>query len=305
MKKLFFILLILFTSITYCQNIISGSVYNSKNNEILPFANIVINGKIGLTTDKNGKYEIKTENIDYTDSVYISYLGYKTFKTTIKSLIKIDTVRLKAISFSIKEVNIRPIDSNNTITYIGPKNFNKDEYINCLNFVNIEYLPHTELIYLKPKQEGKLENIKIYLSKRGKHKTKFRIHLYSVNSSNGKPKTELLTKNFFISSKKGNKWIEINIADQNIIIDTLGFYVGTEVFYTDEKGNYSRRKNGSRIEYHGVEIKKICSFEKNYKTFIKSNMFNKFKWIDPNRPADNTSKIINCFPIIIAGIKYL
>jgi hypothetical protein len=304
MKKLFFILLILFTSRIYCQSIISGSVYNSKNNEILPFANIVVNGKIGLTTDKKGKYEIKTENINYSDSVYISYLGYKTYKTIIKTLLKIDTVRLEAISFNIKEVSINPEIYDIPISYIGPQNLNKDKYISSLNFVKIEYLPHTELIYLKPRKKGKIENIKIYLTKRGEYNTKFRVHLYDVRSDNGKPNKELLTENIFVSSKKGNEWIEINLTDYNIIVDTIGFYVGTEIFYTTTKNTYSRRKEGEKIKYHGAEIKRVCSFEKNYKTYIKSNMYNKDKWME-NKWLISKSKNLSCFPIIIAGIKYL
>src|SRR5690554_1949776 len=312
MKLLLFILSFFTSFQLYCQAVeIKGVVVNESNGEALPFANIVVKEKMGLTTDQNGKFQIIDNKLHPSDSIYISYIGYQSYKTTINQLLQNGTIKLKEKSYQLKEVSINAeLTTVVPVSFIGPHNINVKRYDQLPNSVRADFLPWSELIMLNPKQKGKLENIKIYITKRGKPKTTFRILLYSVNPKNGKPEKTLLSKNIFVTPKKGNEWLEVDLADQNIFVDTLGFFVGTEIFYSNEEGVYHRRVGGNRIEYYGPEIKKLwgitkqsLEFKGSYKLYVKGNMNNKYEWVDPYSAYPNTQKR-RFFPMIVAGIKY-
>jgi hypothetical protein len=82
MQKSFLTALLLITSsILYAQTgIIKGRVYNHKNNEPIPFVNIIIDGKptMGATSDIDGIYVISKVEPGYT-RVVASAVGFKKF----------------------------------------------------------------------------------------------------------------------------------------------------------------------------------------------------------------------------------
>ena len=78
--------LIIFISASICaQNItISGTVYDSDSNELLPGASVIVSGtNVGTTTDFDGKFVL--DNLQPDAEIIVSYLGYEDFKTLVKS----------------------------------------------------------------------------------------------------------------------------------------------------------------------------------------------------------------------------
>ena len=76
-----FLKLIAFAGLVVCafqvraQTEISGSITDAQTGEALPFVNVAFkNGRVGTTTDENGRYSINT-NFP-TDSIIASYVGY-------------------------------------------------------------------------------------------------------------------------------------------------------------------------------------------------------------------------------------
>ena len=63
---------------------IKGRVYNSFNNQPVPFANVLVVGSTtGTTSDENGKYFILDVPVG-THSVRVDYIGYKS--VTVKNV---------------------------------------------------------------------------------------------------------------------------------------------------------------------------------------------------------------------------
>jgi Family of unknown function (DUF5686)/CarboxypepD_reg-like domain len=64
------------------ETIVRGKVTDANSGDPIPFVNVVFWGtSIGTTTDFDGRYEIRSETP--TDSVAVSYIGYKTRKKAI------------------------------------------------------------------------------------------------------------------------------------------------------------------------------------------------------------------------------
>lgn len=103
MKKLLIILF--FPILTYAQNgIIKGRVFNEKNNEPLPFANLIIDGtNIGSTTDLDGNFIFTGIKPGYVKLV-VSTLGFEK-KTTEEFLVT--NARTSNINIPLKEVGIQ------------------------------------------------------------------------------------------------------------------------------------------------------------------------------------------------------
>ncbi|MCX6272411.1 MAG: TonB-dependent receptor [Bacteroidetes bacterium] len=97
----------------WSQNgIIKGRVYNSRNNEAIPFANIIINGilNVGTTSDINGNYAINGVSSGYT-SLVASSVGFEKhvtedFMVTNVHPVIID-IPLTEVSIKLKEVEIK------------------------------------------------------------------------------------------------------------------------------------------------------------------------------------------------------
>ena len=87
---------------------IRGKIIEAGTNEALPFVNINFKGTtVGCISDFEGNYSIETRV--KVDTLVISYIGYKTIKTKIRSgsYQKLDFT-LETESISIDEVTITP-----------------------------------------------------------------------------------------------------------------------------------------------------------------------------------------------------
>ena len=74
---------------TYAQSIVSGVVRDSKTNETIPGANILIVGSnSGTTTDIEGKFSLNVTNPSAT--LVISFVGYKSQKVELKGQSKLE-----------------------------------------------------------------------------------------------------------------------------------------------------------------------------------------------------------------------
>lgn len=104
------------------SNFIYGKVLDSKTKEPLPFASIILqNNNLGVISNLEGDFRIANKTLFHSDSLIISFIGYKDFSIPIKKLMKneTNTILLIPISINITEVNIvasaKKIDSKSII----------------------------------------------------------------------------------------------------------------------------------------------------------------------------------------------
>jgi len=92
--------------------LIKGLVIDGKTRRPLPYSNIfLMNSSTGTVSNSNGRFVIKIGPDDQTDTIGVSYIGYKLATIPLQSL---DTallvVRLFTERFQIKEVIVKPFD---------------------------------------------------------------------------------------------------------------------------------------------------------------------------------------------------
>lgn len=109
MKKIEFTLILLFITVTFHAQKISGKILDENNNPI-PEARIGIeNEKIGNLTDINGNYTIDITNIDETKTLKVIVNEYEPFKVKITDFIKSQNHN---ISLKKKIINLEPVIIN-------------------------------------------------------------------------------------------------------------------------------------------------------------------------------------------------
>ena len=117
------IIYIFYNSSAYTQNSLSGTIYESANNNTLPGASIYFPDlKTGSTADADGKFVINNLPAKKV-SVQITYIGYESIVETIDlSNIKVKDYILTETFTEIKEVVVtglsRSAEANRTATPI-------------------------------------------------------------------------------------------------------------------------------------------------------------------------------------------
>jgi hypothetical protein len=105
-RKLFPVLftLILSYSSSYAQEIIAlkGEIYYKNTNEPISFANISIKGKpVGTTSNELGQFQFYFPKKYLNDTLYISFLGYKTYNGRIDEILKNNKIKFYLDSINI------------------------------------------------------------------------------------------------------------------------------------------------------------------------------------------------------------
>ncbi|MAM18309.1 MAG: DUF5686 family protein [Christiangramia sp.] len=104
MRHFVTILLLLFGVQVFAQAIIRGKVVSRQDNEALPYAEIQVNGNRQILTNIDGSF--KFEIIGDSASVEVSYIGFKTFRTTVYSAVKFVQYSLQPSQEMLQEVMI-------------------------------------------------------------------------------------------------------------------------------------------------------------------------------------------------------
>lgn len=120
MYRLFAILFLFLSLGAIAQNaVIKGKVFNSKNNEAIPFANVVIQGTTtGATTDLDGFYEIKNLNPGLYN-LEVSYVGFKK-----KVVFEVQATNAKA---AVVNIGLEETTTELKTVEITGQGFNKTE----------------------------------------------------------------------------------------------------------------------------------------------------------------------------------
>jgi hypothetical protein len=96
---------------------IRGRVLDKASRDPLPYSSIYLTGKsVGTVTNDNGQFQLRLNSKYLTDTLSVSCIGYRDFKTSVASQINADhDFLLKPDVISIQEVIIRKINPVNLL----------------------------------------------------------------------------------------------------------------------------------------------------------------------------------------------
>lgn len=243
MKKLVIVSLILFSCKAFSQ--IRGVVYDSIDNTPIEYINIwKKNRKIGGTTNSKGEFYM--DNINESDTIVLSCLGYKEKIVFAK---KNDTLYLSPDDYELDEVVIKTSKgtSFNTI-----KNYKKLRKVKNLFFIGKEYqyklalfIPNSE----KTNETSFLKKLVFVSNNSLDYNVKMRISIVSPKED-GSP-SDFFHINELVNISSGVNENEFSFDKEKIIIPKEGFFIVFERFFNEENKLYNKHYEANKklIEY--------------------------------------------------------
>lgn len=113
MKRVFTILglWIGIISVAVATSDVTGVVLDAESGEPLTYATLALsNGAYGVITDEDGTYRLEINDLEMSDTVIISYVGYTSRVRTIAQLQEDGSCQLFPYGLTIDEVVITPLD---------------------------------------------------------------------------------------------------------------------------------------------------------------------------------------------------
>jgi len=203
--------------------VIKGNIKDAKTGETLSYVNVgVINRSIGTVSNDAGEYAITLNNSD-ADSLRFSMIGYKPQAFAVKEL----ATRQGALNISlvpdVKQLAEVKVTNHKWKTAVLG-NTTKSQSTNAGFTTNA--LGHEIGIIIKIKRSPTwLKSFNASLTENNLDSVKLRLNVYSVKD--GMPDRNLLHDNIFVTVKKGQKAIDVDLTPYNIMVED-NFFIGLE-----------------------------------------------------------------------------
>ncbi len=219
--------LLMVCTINAQEVLFEGHVYDTKTKEPIPFVNLsFLNTLKGTSTDEDGHFFIDVPN-DYLErQLHISSLGYNDSIILAKSLYKTKRFEMVEESFELEEVVVTEKLSNTAFlnpiqSYSITSGFasTSTPWVLALYFPNIgaqDKFVDVVTIFIQPTQGF------------DRAAASFRLRIYDIDPSNGKPNNDLLRKSVLLESQKGKDYVSVDLAALQIKVPKEGIYVGLE-----------------------------------------------------------------------------
>jgi len=293
MKIFNIIIFLVLTSILNGQTFtLSNVVVDSKSQEKLPFANImVVNYNIGINSDDEGKFELILPDSLLQESIKISYVGYETLTLSISKAICVKEICLIPKDISLDEIVVKP--TRKKLKIIEINKFNKKD---CLvryspmernPNIMIPTRPHEptiEAIYFPYKDEYrnmKIKEISLRITNYKESSTSFNLRLYE-GDENGIPSKSLLGKNLIIETSKGRETISINLENYQISIPENGIFIGFELLIIDKNMSWGYDNKGTRYTLYSPYLNFTRVEKKEYFWLYSKGEWTKIKQVTPS-----------------------
>ncbi|MFD0749999.1 carboxypeptidase-like regulatory domain-containing protein [Mucilaginibacter calamicampi] len=229
MKRIFsaFLILILSISLAHAQKI-SGWVKDAKTGETLPYVNIGVIGRaVGTVSNDAGKYSI-TLNNNADDSLRFSMIGYKPQAYVIKELATRQGDLNISLVPDVKQLGEVKVTNRKWKTGVLG-NTTKSQSTSAGFHDN--QLGHEIGIIIKTKRSPTwLKRFNASIVKNDLDSVIMRLNVYSVKD--GMPDKNLLHDNIFVTVKKGQKAIDVDLTPYNIMVEDK-FFIGLEWIKTE------------------------------------------------------------------------
>src|SRR5690554_528355 len=267
--------------------IVHGVVIDKNTQQSISNVSVLLDKKQKTVTNSKGKFKLNLNEEEKLNKITFSSLGYKTESVWGRDLMQDghNVVYLEKLQVTLDEVSVFP-KREKIQKKLGPDRNRK--VCNVTFSIYPKSIPTQFAILLKSPALSKLDKVAYFIGNGGQPKTKFRVRIYEKDSVSHLPGKELLKDTIFAKAKRGNRWVEVNLQQYNIIVGEKGFYVAMEIIDIGKDGlkfnKYKQTYNKNlpkirRDTTYGAELLHCQSDEdKVYTTYIKSANEDWFKF---------------------------
>ncbi|RYY36628.1 MAG: carboxypeptidase-like regulatory domain-containing protein [Sphingobacteriaceae bacterium] len=192
--------------------VVEGTIKDAKTGETLPYVNVGIVGKgIGTVTNVDGKFKLDLKG-STADTLKLSMIGYKSQAFITGSYSSGKVVSLQPDVVNLKEVKVKPkkwktaLLGNQTSSKSGNAGFTSNKLGNEIGTI----------IKIK-KSPTLIKKFYANVATAPRDSVKMRLNFYSVKD--GLPDQLLNTQNIFVTLKKDQEQVVIDLEPYNIVAE--------------------------------------------------------------------------------------
>lgn len=224
MKRIYLVALFILPALFAQAQVFEGLVKDAKTNQPLPYVNVGIIGKsVGTVTDSAGRYKLNLGGHD-TDTLKLSMIGYVPLTYQVATFLKNNNIH-KTLSMQpsvtqLKEVRV----SNKKWKDVVLGNATQSKSGNAGFRSNRLGYEMGSIIKIK-KSPTHLKQFNAAIASDVTDSVKLRLNFYSVKD--GLPNELLQHQNIFVTIKKGQESLHVNLEPYDIYVDDK-FFVSLE-----------------------------------------------------------------------------
>ena len=269
--------------------VIKGKITDSKTNEPLPYANLVLLSKNrGVTTNELGIYEFAIHK-DLKDSLLVSYIGYASQKIALHqfkdSAIQDFNIELTENSSLIDEIVLEVKKQKYSATKtLGVKKKKR-------SVVGTQYGSEVvSFIENEKHKKGKISQVDFFVKENSGSQFKtlptyYRIKFYEFDAMRKQPGKLLLHKDILFQPENKTKKISIDVSTYNILYPVNGICIGIETIkpsYITTPKNPMYTTTPSLVWVHGKKLISWTSFMgRKWSKQVRKSVFNKKFYTNP------------------------
>lgn len=283
-KILLIFVFVIVSQIVNGQNKIQGYILDKQTLKPLSYATIgALNQQYGTYTDTSGLFTLYFLNI--TDSLKVSYLGYKSIHVCVQDLQRSTTILIESDPLQLNEVVIKPQKTKKRKLETGyfsdkSKGFLLPHFPLNMNATFIPFPKECEDVIIKSiRFKYKLEGINSPL----------RIRILKV-LDNGEPGDDVVYENIIFKDYKqtGKQIAIVDVSKYNVIMPRNGIFIALE--WIDR----TPEKTDKYLGVHGPAIGTIRAIGPSDSKWI--NSYNHPKWRETSLPWT--------YAIGLSGVNY-
>lgn len=227
MKILALICCFFFVVQSFAQEVISGTIFDSKTRKQVPFASLAVKGTSrGTLTDEKGKFHLLATQFSESDTIKISSLGYVAVSMIASAFRKQASkgIYLEPMAYDLSVVVVKP----NTRKMLGTYKYSKGV---CTAFTGEtgNWRGEQAAIFVENKEKKTyyFESFGFYIVKNEyEDSLQFRVMFYAVDAP-GMPGETFLKKPILFKTKVKNGEVRVDLREQNISTDG-DFFISLE-----------------------------------------------------------------------------
>ena len=233
---------------------IKGTFRNDDTHEPISYATLQIKGKPkGVIADHEGYFEFTLSELELTDSLTASCLGYERRTFSPDSLLVKPEI---AIELKGKSVEMQPvtIEADTKRARKSKKVGNRSWFTTGSMYLDTHGQQVALYIDNKKELNGYIRKVSYHLSKNGNVEAPFRVRILSMDTLTHAPGKDLLQEILVVQPPQDTDgWYDVDLLEYNITVPPDGFFIALQgvfpndySYYANDSGAVERGKRNSK-----------------------------------------------------------
>lgn len=232
------------------EHTIKGTICNEATQEPISYATLQIKGKNkGVVADHTGFFELTLTDMELSDSLSASCIGYERRTLTPESLLRTSEVIL---TLREKPVDIAPVVITADRHSLKKKTLGNRSWFTT-GSVYLDTHGQQIALYINNKKHtnGYIRKVSYYLLDKGNVEAPFRVRVFDVDTLNQAPGKDLIPEILVVQPPEDtNGWFDVDLSEYKIYVPSTGFFVAIQGVFPNDYSFYASNselvENGKR-----------------------------------------------------------